>query len=152
MRLALKIVCYFGGLYMCEANAMEPDWGDIVAKTAAKTFVLGEEGHCQEADKIFSWDRCSIDWVKVEQSANAGNRVAQYALAAHLFDLSGKLFNGERIKMRTCASMYALISAIVGELGVAQNEYIEGKCNLEKNSTIPDFLKEAEQIAVKENF
>lgn len=142
----LDIISFFG------VNAMEPDWSNIVEKTKTGTFVQEEEEYREEANKVFSWEKRSIDWGKVEQSANEGNPTAQYAFAGHLFELSGGLFNGERIKMRTRAYMYAIISAIVGKFGLARNEYIGTDCSLGITSEIPDFLKTAEQMAVKEDF
>lgn len=152
MKRFLKIVFCLGIISAFGVNAMEPNWSDIAGRTKPRTFVIGEKGYCEEASKIFSWEKCSIDWKKVEISANEGNSTAQYAFAGHLFELSGGLFNGERIKMRTNAYMYAIISAIIGEFETARSEYIGTDCGLSKASKIPNFLEVAKQMAMKEDF
>ncbi|MDR1982638.1 MAG: hypothetical protein LBQ08_02455 [Holosporaceae bacterium] len=152
MNRILKIVYCLGVVSTFGVDAMEPDWSGIADRTMPKTFVLGETEFCEEASKIFSWEKCSIDWAKVEQSANEGNPTAQYAFAGHLFELSGALFNGQRIKMRTNAYMYAIISAIVGDFDTAKNEYLDAESTLSKTSKISDFLEAANQMAMKEDF
>lgn len=151
MKIFWKTVIYTTTMSVFGVNAMEPNWDDIISKTKSKT-VSSEERVCsEEAVKIFSWERCQIDWNKVTESANNGSPIAQYALAGHLFKLSGELFNGERIKMRSQAYMYAVISAIIGEFEIAKSEYIEPN-NLGKLSRVTDFLEAAKHMAMNEDF
>ncbi len=147
-----KTILYIGAVSILRVEAIEPNWEDIMSKTKSRAVSLEENMYSEEADKIFSWERCLIDWDKVRESANNGSSVSQYALAEHLFKLSGELFNGERIKMRTRAYMYAIISAVIGNFKVARSEYIEPDNNLSESSKLADFLEVAKHMAEREEF